>query len=280
MRLKTLLIAALASTVLVAGCQALKNPRKDWDAQRYYEEAKAAMAGGNYKDAIEFFEGLEARYPYGRYAEQAQLEIAYAYYKNDQPELAIQAADRFIRLHPTHPYVSYAYYLKGIVNVRQDKGFSVNRLFKKKRAKALDRDAKSAHEAYLAFREVAERFPNSPYARDATLRMAHLNNSLAKYEVEVARYYMNQDAYVAAANRCKYVIENHQRAPAVEDALGVQAQAYNAMGLTQLMQDTLRVLEANFPSSRYLQDIYEPSGKKKRKKDKKKKEQPLIQYGS
>lgn len=279
MRLATILIALLASVMLAVGCQSLKNPRKNWTAQRYYQEGKAALAAGNYKDAIEYFEGLEARYPYGRYSEQGQLEIAYAYYRDNEPELAIQAADRFIRLHPTHPHVAYAYYLKGIVNVREEKG--INNLLKTRGTKALDRDAKAAHDAYLAFSEVVDRFPNSPYARDAALRMAYLNNSLAKYEVEVARYYLNQDAYVAAANRCRYVIENYQRSPAVEDAIGIQALAYKAMGFETLMQDSIRVLETNFPNSDYLAEIKgEPGKKKKKKKNKQKQQQQKLLYKS
>ena len=221
---------------------------------------------------IEYFEGLEARYPYGRYSEQAQLEIAYAYYRDNEPELAIQACDRFIRLHPTHPHVAYAYYLKGIINVREEKG--INTLLKARGTKALDRDAKAAHDAYLAFSEVVDRFPNSQYARDAALRMAYLNNSLAKYEVEVARYYLDQDAYVAAANRCKYVIDNYQVSPAVEDALGIQALAYKAMGFKTLMADTVRVLQTNFPNSNYLAEIKGEPVKKKKKKKKKKNKQP------
>lgn len=279
MRLATILIALLVSAMLAVGCQSLKNPRKNWTAQRYYQEGKAALAAGNYKDAIEYFEGLEARYPYGRYSEQAQMEIAYAYYRDNEPELAIQAADRFIRLHPTHPHVAYAYYLKGIVNVREEKG--INSLLKTRGTKALDRDAKAAHDAYLAFSEVVERFPNSQYARDAALRMAYLNNSLAKYEVEVARYYLDQDAYVAAANRCRYVIENYQRSPAVEDAIGIQALAYKAMGFETLMQDSIRVLETNFPNSNYLAEIKgQPVKKKKKKKKKDKQQQQKLLYKS
>ncbi len=279
MRLATILIALLVSAMLAVGCQSLKNPRKNWTAQRYYQEGKAALAAGNYKDAIEYFEGLEARYPYGRYSEQAQMEIAYAYYRDNEPELAIQAAERFIRLHPTHPHVAYAYYLKGIVNVREEKG--INNLLKTRGTKALDRDAKAAHDAYLAFSEVVERFPNSQYARDAALRMAYLNNSLAKYEVEVARYYLDQDAYVAAANRCRYVIENYQRSPAVEDAIGIQALAYKAMGFETLMQDSIRVLETNFPNSNYLAEIKgQPVKKKKKKKQKNKQQQQKLLYKS
>jgi outer membrane protein assembly factor BamD len=279
MRLATILIALLVSAMLAVGCQSLKHPRKNWTAQRYYQEGEAALKAGNYKDAIEYFEGLEARYPYGRYSEQAQMEIAYAYYRDNEPELAIQAADRFIRLHPTHPHVAYAYYLKGIVNVREEKG--INTLLKGRGTKALDRDAKAAHDAYLAFSEVVDRFPNSQYARDAALRMAYLNNSLAKYEVEVARYYLNQDAYVAAVNRCRYVIENYQRSPAVEEAIGIQALAYKAMGFETLMQDSVRVLETNFPNSNYLSEIKgEPVKKKKKKKNKEKKQQQKLLYKS
>jgi outer membrane protein assembly factor BamD len=278
-RLSTLLIAVLASAMLAVACQSLKNPRKNWTAQRYYEEGKSALVAKNYKDAIELFQELESRYPYGRYSEQGQLEIAYAYYRENEPELAIQAADRFIRLHPTHPHVAYAYYLKGMVNVRVEKG--LNSLLKGRGAKALDRDAKAAHDAYLAFREVVERFPQSQYARDSALRMAYLNNSLARYEIEVARYYFSQDAYVAALNRCKYVIDNYQRSPAVEDALGLQAQAYKAMGFTELMRDTMRVLQANFPNSRHLAEINGTAEKKKKKrKQKQKQQQPRLQYGS
>jgi outer membrane protein assembly factor BamD len=266
----------LVGAMLITGCAGIKNPTKDWDAKRFYDEAQQAMADSKYELAITRFEDLEARFPYGRYAQQAQLEIIYAYFKNTQGPLAIEAADRFIRLHPTHPHVAYAYYLKGLVNVPRHQGL----------AKYLNtgddtqrRDPKSVEEAYLAFKEVVERFPDSHYARDASRRIAYLSNEIAKHEISVARFYLNEDAYVAAVNRSKFVLENFQSTPSVEDALGIQAMAYQRMGLTELMRDTVQVLELNFPNSKYFEDINAPEGKKKkRKKKKKKKEGSIINY--
>ncbi|TDJ65366.1 MAG: outer membrane protein assembly factor BamD [Proteobacteria bacterium] len=270
----------LVGAMLITGCAGIKNPTKDWDAKRFYDEAQQAMADGKYDLAITRFEDLEARFPYGRYAQQAQLEIIYAYFKNTQGPLAIEAADRFIRLHPTHPHVAYAYYLKGLVNVPRRHGL----------AKYLNtgddiqrRDPKSVEEAYLAFKEVVERFPDSHYARDASRRIAYLSNEIAKHEINVARFYLNEDAYVAAVNRSKFVLENFQSTPSVEDALGIQAMAYQRMGLTELMRGTVQVLELNFPNSEYFEDINAPEGKKKKrkkkkKKKKKKKEGSIINY--
>ncbi len=271
MRLARVVPLLATSLWLLAACQSIKNPTQDWTAQRFYNEAQAALADDNYELAIERFEQLEARYPYGRYAEQAKLEVAYAHYKHSQPELAIQAADRFIRLHPTHPHVAYAYYLKGLIYMSEERGFTS--FFKARSGDVYDRDPKSAQEAYRAFREVVERFPNSAYARDAGLRMSYLHNALANYEVSVARFYIRQEAYVAAVNRCKYVIENHQQAPAIEEALALQAQAYRHMGLTGLMQDTLRVLAQNFPNSSYLAQQDGASGDKRKKSASKKQKQ-------
>ncbi len=270
----------LVGAMLITGCAGIKNPTKDWDAKRFYDEAQQAMADGKYDLAIKRFEGLEARFPYGRYAQQAQLEIIYAYFKDTQGPLAIEAADRFIRLHPTHPHVAYAYYLKGLVNVPTDRGL----------AKYLNigddtqrQDPKSVEEAYLAFKEVVERFPDSHYAQDASRRVAYLSNQIAKHEINVARFYLNEDAYVAAVNRSKFVLENFQSTPSVEDALGIQAMAYQRMGLTELMRGTVQVLELNFPNSEYFEDINAPEGKKKKrkkkkKKKKKKKEGSIINY--
>ena len=270
----------LASTILIAGCAAIKNPTKDWDAKRFYDEAQRAMDDGNYGPAIKRFEELEARFPYGRYAQQAQLEIIYAYFKDNQGPLAIEAADRFIRLHPTHPHVAYAYYLKGLVNVPKHQGL----------AKYLNtgddtqrRDPKSVEEAHLAFKEVVERFPDSHYAQDASRRIAYLSNEIAKHEISVAKFYLDEDAYVAVVNHSKFVLENFQSTPSVEDALGIQAIAYQRMGLTELMRDTMQVLELNFPNSEYFEDINASGGKKKKRKKKKKKKQkkktePIINY--
>ena len=238
---------------LLAGCAAVEDPTKDWAPERFYQEAREKMQSGDYETAIKHFEALEARYPYGRYAEQAQLEIAYAYYKYDEPALAIAAADRFIRQHPTHPNVDYAYYLKGLINFHGIRDL-LNWLLGA-RDDLSDRDPKAMHESYGAFRELVERFPNSRYADDARQRMIYLLDAQARYEIKVARFYYDHGAYVAAVNRSRYALENYPRTAATEDALGIQALAYKKMGMDKLADDTLRVLKQNFPNSRYLNEV-------------------------
>ena len=243
-----------AAVLLYTGCATDDyDVTKNWTPERFYTEAKQAMSESDYEQAIEYFETLESRYPYGRYAEQAQLEIAYAYYKDEEPALAIAAADRFIRLHPAHPNVDYAYYLKGLINFRGERTL-FNWLFGAKEDPS-DRDPKRALEAYNAFREVVVRFPNSRYAADSAQRVAYLFEYLARYEVNVARFYFERGAYVAAVNRSKYALENYPRTPSTEDALGIQAKAYKMMGITKLAEDTLRVLKKNFPNSRYIKEF-------------------------
>lgn len=244
---------AVAAALLLGGCAAVTDPTRDWTAERFYQEAKTALDDGDYQTAIKQYEALEARYPYGRHAEQAQLEIAYAYYKYDEPALAIAAADRFVRLHPTHPNVDYAYYLKGLTNFRGERGL-VEWLISDA-VDDVDRDPRATREALAAFRELLERFPNSRYAPDATQRIAYLTDGQARYEIMVARYYFERTAYVATVNRCKYTLQNYPRTPSVEDALGLQAMAYKKMGMNDLMIDTLRVLRANFPDSAYFGEV-------------------------
>ncbi|MEX2164048.1 MAG: outer membrane protein assembly factor BamD [Sulfuricaulis sp.] len=254
MRRDVFYIAVLSVIVIISGCAGItEDPTKKWSQERFYREAREKMMDGAYEDAIKYFETLEARFPYGRYSEQAQLEIAYAYYKYDEPALAIAAADRFIRLHPTHPNVDYAYYLKGLVNFRGERGI-VNWLLGSS-DDLTDRDPKSARESYNAFREVVDRFPNSRYAKDAQQRMAYLYDAQAKYETQVARFYYERDLHVAAINRSKYALENYPRTPATEDALGIMALSYQKMGITQLYDDTLRILKKNFPQSHYLKTL-------------------------
>jgi outer membrane protein assembly factor BamD len=248
-RFVLLLLVATA----VSGCGSILDETKDWTAERFYQEAKDRLNAGNYDESIKLFEQLQGRYPYGRYAEQAQLEIAYAQYKYDEPALAIAACDRFIRQYPTHPNVDYAYYLKGVVNFHGKKSF-MNWLVGSN-DDLHDRDVRATRESYEAFKEVVQRFPNSRYAEDARLRMNHQFNVLAKYEISVARYYYERGAYVAAVNRARHALENFPRTPATEDALAIQAMAYKRMNLQRLHDDTVRVLTLNFPDSHYLQDI-------------------------
>lgn len=233
--------------LLTAGCSLLPEQidnTKDWTANRLYSEAKSALNDGDYPTAIKYFESLQARYPFGRYAQQAQLELIYVYYRDDEPASAVAAADRFIKLHPRHPFVDYAYYLKGLANFNQSKGLWERYLPQD----PTQRDPGAARQSFQDFSELAKRFPDSKYTQDALQRMAYLRNNLAQYEVNVAKYYMKREAYVAAANRAKYVVENYPRTPAVPDALGVMARAYKVMGMDDLSADALRVLEKNQPN--------------------------------
>jgi len=254
------LIAALLLPLLVALAACSSLPADDetvgWSAQRLYGEAKDAMADKQWEKAIKYFEKLEARYPYGRFAQQAELEVAYAYWKNSEQASAIAACDRFIKLYPNHENVAYAWYLKGLVNFNELSG-----IFSWLTTPDMsDRDPKAAREAFLAFREVATRFPDSRYAPDAAARMRFLVNSLASNEVAVARYYMKRSAYVAAVNRAQYAVQHYPQAPAVEEAMAVLVQAYDALGMKELRDDAQRVLLKNFPDTAYLK----PEGPKKR----------------
>jgi outer membrane protein assembly factor BamD len=246
-----LLVLYLA--VMVSGCAWLDkqaDTTQGWDAAKLYAEASDELNSGNYKTAVDYYEKLEARYPFGRYAMQAQLDVAYAQYKAEEPELAIAAADRFIKLYPQNPYVDYAYYLKGIVNYNRSVGF-LDRYIP---TDPSQRDPGSALDAFQDFSELVRRFPNSKYAEDARQRMLFLRSNLAKHEVNVARYYMKRGAYMAAANRCTYVIERFQRTSAVEDALEILVQAYTAIGEDKLAEDARRVLVLNREKGRFVED--------------------------
>jgi outer membrane protein assembly factor BamD len=251
----------LAAVLLgLAGC-GLQPEEADetlgWSASKLYSEAKDAMAEGGYERAIKYYEKLEARYPYGRYAQQAQLEVAYAYYKQYEPASAIAACDRFIRLHPNHPSVDYAYYLKGLVNFNEEIGL----LGAISSQDLTERDPKAAKEAFETFKELITRFPESKYADDARARMSHLVNALAAHEVHVADYYLRRGAYVASINRAQACIKTYPEAPANERALAVMAAAYDKLGMKDLRDDATRVLQRNFPKSRYLTDGYQSDRK-------------------
>lgn len=234
----------------IAGCGLLPEQADEtagWSASKLYSEAKAAMADGAYDKAIKYFEKLEARYPYGRYAQQAQLEVAYAYYKQQEKAQALAACDRFIRLHPNHPNVDYVYYLKGLINFNEDLGL----LGYVSMQDPSERDPRAAKEAFADFKILVEKFPQSKYAQDATLRMAYLVNALAAHEVHVARYYLKRGAYVAAANRAQEAVKTYPDAPAIEEALFILVKAYDALGLSDLRDDAERVMRKNFPNSEY-----------------------------
>jgi outer membrane protein assembly factor BamD len=244
-----ILLAAFALASLVAGCaNDLQDETAGWSAQRLYGEAKDAMASKDWPRAIRYLEKLEARYPYGRYAQQAQLEIAYAHWKDSERALAIAAVERFIKMYPNHEHVDYAWYLKGLVNFNDQYGFMSHVTT----PDMTDRDPKSTRESFAAFKELVTRFPQSRYAPDAMLRMRYLVNALASHEVHVARYYMKRGAYLAAANRAQYAIQHYAQAPAIEEAVFVLVLAYDRLGMNDLRDAADRVMRTNFPDSRYL----------------------------
>ena len=241
-----LILALFLSACAIFGDPTEIDETKGWSVQRLNSEAELSMRNRDYDKAIGYYEKLKSRYPHGRYALQAELEIAYAYYKKGEAASAIAAADRFIKLHPHHPNVDYVYYLKGLATFNE-RGI-VEKLTKQDIS---DRDPKALRESFAAFKELITRFPESRYAKDATLRMSYLVNTLAEHEMHVARYYMKRGAYVAAVNRCKYVIETYPQTPAVEQALVVQISAYDMLGIEDLKGDALRVLKTNYPNNRF-----------------------------
>jgi outer membrane protein assembly factor BamD len=244
----------LAAALALGGCGLLpevQDETANWSAQRLYSEAKDQLGEGNYERAVKLFETLEARYPFGRYAQQAQLEIAYAYYKDSEPVSAIAACDRFIKLHPNHPNVDYAYYLKGLANFNDDLGLLGNLVDQD----MSERDPKAARDAFLSFKELVARFPDSKYADDATARMKYLVNALAGNDIHVAKYYLKREAWVAAANRAKDVVKTYPEAPVVEEALAIMVVAYDKLKLPDLRDDAQRVLALNFPDSKYARGV-------------------------
>jgi outer membrane protein assembly factor BamD len=257
MRLSAFLL--LFVMLAVSGCSWLPeqvDKTLDWSATQLYNAAREQMADKNYEKAIEYFETLEARYPFGKYAQQAQIEIAYAYYKFEEPDLAIAAADRFIKIYPRHPNVDYAWYLKGLTNYNRGKSFIDSYLPQD----PSERDTVTMRSAYDDFDQLVQRYPDSVYARDASQRMIHLRNNMAAYELHVADYYMRRKAYVAASNRGKYVIENYQRTPSVPQALVTMVRAYRQLGADDLANDALKVLRLNYPDHPDLALLEGPGG--------------------
>jgi outer membrane protein assembly factor BamD len=249
-----ILLPVFVAMAVASGCASLKpeSARDDWPVTKFYSEATHALSKKRWELALDLYQALEARYPYGPYADQAHIDTIYAYYKKGEPETAIAAADRFLRLHPTHPGIAYAYYMKGLVNFNEQRNFYDRWVGIKD---VSDRDPRAARESFLAFRELVSRYPDSPYTENARQRMKHLLNVLAMSDINVAEYYFRRGAYVAVVNRCKNVIEEYQQTFAVEDALGLMAVAYQRMGMNELAQDSLRVLKINFPQSEYIPQI-------------------------
>ena len=242
-----------AFTVAVAlglsGCGS--SPKEDPNSQaaldKLYSDAKDDMSSGSYDRAIKTLERIEGRAAGTTMGQQATLDVAWAYYKTNERAQAISTLDRFIKLNPSSPAMDYALYMKGIVNFNEDLGL-FGRLANQD---VSERDQQASREALLAFRQLAEQFPESKYAADARVRINFITNTLASYEIHVARYYYNRKAYVAAANRAQSAVAEFQHAPGIEEALFIMGESYDKLGLTQLRDDARRVLDKNFPDSKF-----------------------------
>lgn len=241
--------ALLAASLLAAGCSSTPEDKTaGWTTERIYAEARDELNGGGYDKAVPLFEKLEGRAAGTPLAQQAQLDKAYAQYKGGEKAQALATLDRFMKLHPASPALDYALYLKGLVNFNDDLGLFTFIT----RQDLAERDQKAAKESFEAFKELTTRFPTSRYAPDAAQRMTYIVNSLARYEVHVARFYYSRGAYVAAINRAQQALADYQGVGALEDALFIMVQSYDALGMTQLRDDTKRVLALNYPKSDYL----------------------------
>jgi outer membrane protein assembly factor BamD len=221
---------------------------KNVSASKLYAEAREEMDGAHYEAAIKLFEKLETNYPFGTYATQAQMEIAYAHYKAQDQAEALAAVERFIKLHPNHPQVDYMYYLRGLINFNDQIGF-MSFIYAQD---PTERDPKATREAFAAFKELVDKFPNSKYAPDSILRMNYLINAMASYEVHVANYYYRRGAYLAALNRAQGAVTDYSDSPAREEALFIMIRAYDKLGMFDLRDDTQRVFQKNYPNSHFL----------------------------
>jgi len=243
------LLICIVLGCLTSGCATKEvDPTAGMSPEKIYADAKEDAIAGAYDKAIKLFDKVEGRAAGTPLAQQAQIDKAFAHYKNQEPAQAIATLDRFIKLNPASPALDYALYLKGLVNFNDNLG-----IFSKITQQDLsERDQKAAKESFDAFKELLARFPESKYAPDAQLRMGYIINSLAQYEVHVARYYFNRGAFLAAVNRTQQVLADYPGAPANEDALFVLMKSYEALDLKQLRDDTRRILEKTFPKSEYL----------------------------
>ena len=244
------LILVIFATLALLACGPSRvgqdaDPTAEWTVDVFYSEARKEMNQGNYLTAIEYYETLESRFPFGRYATQAQIDVAYAYFKFNEPDSAIAALDRFIKLHPRHESVDYAYYLKGVVNY--ERGGSVLDVLKERDLSSFDRNL--LVNSYNDFNLLVQRFPESRYAADAYQRMLHLRNELARSDLQIAQYYASRGAWVAVTGRTRFILENYQGASVIRDTLELQLEAYKILELEDLANDTQRIIDLNFGDS-------------------------------
>lgn len=251
----TLIFLLLIFQAVLLGCSGKDyDPTSQWSAKNFYEEARTALDAGEFQTAIKHLETLEARFPFDPYAKQAQLDVAYSYYKFDEPESAISAINRFMRLHPRDPHIDYVYYLKGLINFNRGRGI-LDGWFPRDVAK---HDPQVLTNAFNDFSTLVRRFPDSQYAGDAHQRMIYLRNKMAQHEIETAEFYIERGTWLAAANRAKQVIERYQESAWRQRALEIMLESYRELGLKELAADTQRIMELN-PSAQSAPETSEPN---------------------
>ena len=246
---RTALVSLLAATLQLAGCSSPpKDEAPETTAERLYKDARDDMESGSYDRAIKSLERVESLAAGTLLAQQALLDTAYLNWRSGERASALTAVDRFIKLNPSSPAYDYALYLRGVINFIDDLGLFGARFGQQ----VSERDQQAAREAYQSFKQLVDQYPQSRYAPDARLRMNHIVNSLASYEVNVARYYFRRGAYVAAAARAQAAVAEYAQSPAAEEALFIMVESYDKLALPQLRDDAARVLRQNFPQSAFL----------------------------
>jgi len=241
-------ILLLLIAFVIVGCNS-DGPEIEQPEKIYYDQAQKRMNAKNYYGAIESLEAIENRYPFGKYAEQAQVELIYAHFMNSETEASHSAAEKFIRLHPRHPNIDYAYFMKGLSSYTRDREF----LTRVSDTDLSNRDVSGAKESFAELTEFLTRFPDSQYASYAKQRNVYLRNMIAKSELAAADYYLTIDAYVAAIRRANYVIENIPNSSENYRALKILEVSYEALGYTSLLEDLKVVININYPDQESIQ---------------------------
>lgn len=243
--LKTIALILLSSFIIGCGKKSNKDDYAGKTAEQIYAQSKANIEDKRYHLAIKDLEALEARFPYGKYSDKAQIGLAFVQYKSGEYETALAEADRFLHLHPKNKDADYAYYLKGLINF--DRNFSA--AFKYMPLDRSKREPTFARQSFDDFKVLLEKYPSSKYAPDARKRMITLKNQLAHHELHIAKYYLDKGAYLAAANRANYILNKFDKSTATEDALITMVKAYQKLGMDELANDAIATLKRNFPNS-------------------------------
>jgi outer membrane assembly lipoprotein YfiO len=255
MRVTFKLLAVLALAVSMSACSMFGHKGDSIDTlplEQLYTKAHDSLQNADYAAAAKAYQRLIARFPSGDYNEQAQIDLAYAQYKDNLPDDAYSTINRFIKTYPTQKHVDYAYYLRGLINFDRTSGI-IERYISRSSAQSR-RDQGYNLQAFDDFSELTRRFPDSAYAADARQRMIYLRNVLAEFEINVAKFYLRNKAFVASANRAQYVIEHYQQAPQTGDALAILTRSYLALDQKTQAGQARQVLALNYPDHPYLSD--------------------------